>query len=166
MWKKFFPIRLAHGFLCGAHVCSFVVDCGNGAVDTMLFRVKYLLGIMATLFGLLYMLFGVVGLSGAENVPIADRLTPFLLGGIHLVLALVLFWTSMRERRSEYRRLHRLLRLILHHQSSLSAREFAELAGISLSEAHDFLLLASRRRSVVPVSSSKSLRVWSRASMN
>lgn len=132
----------------------------------MLYRIKYLLGIMATLFGLLYLLFGVVGLSG-DSVAIADVWMPFVLASIHLGLATLLFWTSHRERRSEHSRLERLLRLALRQIPSLSAEEFAELAGIAPAEAEEFLLRASRRRRVVAVVGKRNhLRVWARHSLN
>ncbi len=132
----------------------------------MLFRTKYLLGIMATLFGLLYILFGIVGMNN-QTATVADRWMPFALGTIHLVLGGLLFWTSSRERHTEHMRLIRLLRLALRESPSLSAGEFAELAGISSAEAQEFLLWASRRqRSVVAVGSGRTLRVWSTHSLN
>jgi hypothetical protein len=132
----------------------------------MLFRTKYLLGIMATLFGLLYLLFGIVGLSNESASPL-DRWMPFMLGTIHIVLGGLLFWTSNRERQIEQLRLVRLLRMALRESPSLSAREFAHLAGISPAEAHEFLLWASRRRrAVIAVGSGSTLRVWSLHSLN
>lgn len=132
----------------------------------MLFRIKYLLGIMATLFGLLYLLVGIVGSSG-DSATVADRWMPFILASVHLTLAMLLFWTSSRERRIEHKRLERLLRIALHTHPSLSMRDFAELAGISPAEAHEFLLWASRRRRVVVAAGRRQqLRVWSRHSLN
>lgn len=62
----------------------------------MVYRIKYLLGIMAALFGLLYLLIGIVGWS--ESATVADRWMPFALGSLHIGLATLLFWTSSRER--------------------------------------------------------------------
>ncbi|MCX7929796.1 MAG: hypothetical protein N2663_03640 [Chlorobi bacterium] len=121
---------------------------------------------MATLFGLLYLLFGIVGFS-RNSATRADQWMPFILASIHLCLAAVLFWTSSRERRIEHGRLERLLRMALQTHPSLSAREFAELAGISYSEAQEFLLWISRSRQLVTVANNGStLWVWSRHSLN
>ncbi|GIV54845.1 MAG: hypothetical protein KatS3mg039_1363 [Candidatus Kapaibacterium sp.] len=132
----------------------------------MLFRTKYLLGIMATVFGLLYLLFGIVGL-GSQVATRADQWMPFVLGIVHVALGGLLFWTSSRERHAEQARLVRLLRMVLRECPSLSAREFADLAGISPADAQEFLLWASRRqRTVVVVGSGSSLRVWPSHSLN
>ncbi|GIV51959.1 MAG: hypothetical protein KatS3mg038_2480 [Candidatus Kapaibacterium sp.] len=131
----------------------------------MVYRIKYLLGIMAALFGLLYVLIGIVGWS--ESATATDRWMPFALGSVHVGLATLLFWTSSRERQLENTRLERLLRLVLREQASVGARQFAELAGISPSEAEEFLRWASRRRSnLVAVGDGRAVRIWARHSLN
>ncbi|GBD04991.1 hypothetical protein HRbin20_00568 [bacterium HR20] len=131
----------------------------------MVYRIKYLLGIMAALFGLLYLLIGIVGWS--ESATATDRWMPFALGSVHVGLATLLFWTSSRERQLENARLERLLRLVLREQASVGARQFAELAGISPSEAEEFLRWASRRRSnLVATGEGNAVRVWARHSLN
>ncbi|MCS7000234.1 MAG: hypothetical protein RML15_08365 [Bacteroidota bacterium] len=132
----------------------------------MLYRINYLLGIMAVLFGLLYLLFGIVGFS-SDAPSVADRWMPFVLASIHVSVAVLLFWTSSRQRRVEQHRLERLLSLALQESSSVGVRDFAELAGISPAEAQEFLLWSSRRRRVVVVvGKGTTLRAWARHSLN
>lgn len=131
----------------------------------MVYRIKYLLGIMAALFGLLYVLIGIVGWS--ESVTNADRWMPFVLGSVHGGLAVLLFWTSIRERHLENTRLERVLRLVLYEQVSINAKQFADLAGISPTEAEEFLRWVSRRRScLVAAGEGGAVRVWARYSLN
>jgi hypothetical protein len=149
----------------GAFACSFVNNA-HVPPSTMAYRIKYLLGIMATLFGLLYMLIGIVGWQ--ERSTVVDRWMPFILASLHIGLATLLFWTSSRERLTEHSRLERLLRLVLRDQVSVSAGQFAELAGISPPEAEEFLRWASRRRHnlVTITEGTTTLRAWARYSLN
>ncbi len=111
-----------------------------------MYRIKYLLGIFSSIFGALYLLFGIVGFEDAMTD--MDRWTAFVLCGVHLVIGLALMFSSLRDKRRHDVQMNELVDSLLLIHPSLSAELFAKEAGMSVPDAHDFLerSLHSRKR--------------------
>ena len=103
-----------------------------------MFRILYIFGIVFLAFGLLYILFGIVGWNAALNTE-KERMIPFYLGGTFVSAALFLFVQSYRLYTKQQSKLHKALKQFLRYHPSLTPEEFSHAASIPLAEAHEFL---------------------------
>jgi len=104
-----------------------------------MFRIKYLLGSMATIFSLVYMLFGVTSwFSGRAEV--SDIVTCFVLAGLHFSAGCLFLIGSARDLRAERRRVDVAIdRLISTHGGRVSVHDLASLAELSVEDARVYL---------------------------
>jgi hypothetical protein len=110
----------------------------------MMYRIKYLLGILVTTFSLVYLLFGIVGWVD-KTVSSADLVTCFALASAHLGAGAWLLLSSLRQFRAERKQLDALMRhLIRVNSGRVIASELADLAEISDDDAREYLERRSR----------------------
>jgi hypothetical protein len=115
----------------------------------MMYRIKYLLGILVALFSLVYVLFGVVGWVDG-TVKATDLLTCFALASAHIGAGSWLLLSSLRQYRSERRRIDALMRQLIRMNSGrVMASELARLAEISDDDAREYLDRRSRSDAAV-----------------
>jgi hypothetical protein len=113
-----------------------------------MYRIKYLLGSMVAVFSLVYLLFGIVGWVDG-NVGFADLLTCFVLASVHLGVGGYLLLSSLREYKTEKRRVDTVVRRLIHDNGGrVLVNDVARLAEISDDDAREYL----SKRSKVDVS--------------
>ncbi len=132
-----------------------------------MYRIKYLLGIGSVIAAALYAGFGALSWTSTA-VSDLDRLMPFLLCAVHSLVGILFLVSSYRSRKAELAHLRSVLRVLLRRQSSFTAEELATEANISLAEAHEYLLKATKNREILSVTRHEHLvmRAFPRHSMN
>jgi uncharacterized protein YfkK (UPF0435 family) len=104
----------------------------------MLFRVKYLFGIMIGSFGLIYLLFAALGMK-INNAP-SDKPFAYAMFGLHSIVAITLFTSSYRDRKKEDSRLDEIFTALNEiNGGRVPHDEFASIAHISLEDAYNYL---------------------------
>lgn len=105
----------------------------------MLYRIKYLLGTLVTLFSIFYLLIGTVGWVD-RTMNSTDLITCFILASVHLGSGGWLLLSSLKQYKSEQRALemymHRLIRV---NGGRVLASDLAREANISQEDAHEYL---------------------------
>ena len=130
-------------------------------------RIKYLLGILSASAALLYGGFGFLSLN-ATSLSTFDRVMPFALCSLHTLVAMVLFSSSYAEHKREEIRMKEVIRKITLRQSSFRAEDLALAAGISLAEAHEYLLKPATQKTLLAVTRHEHIvvRAFPRHSLN
>jgi hypothetical protein len=104
-----------------------------------MFRTKYLLGSMATIFSLVYMLFGVMSWVRGD-ADSRDIIACFVLGSLHLAAGSWLLLRSIGDYREEKRRIEAVIsHLIALRGGRVSVTELADLAELSEDDAREYL---------------------------
>lgn len=104
-----------------------------------MFRIKYLLGSMVTIFSLVYFLFGGVGWYMGD-ASYQDILTCFVLASLHLAGGSWLLLSSLRDYRAERERLETVIRhLISSNGGRVPVQDLARVADINEDDARDYL---------------------------
>ncbi|MES2764915.1 MAG: hypothetical protein V4642_03550 [Bacteroidota bacterium] len=110
-----------------------------------MFRVKYLFGMLIGGLSLVPLMFATLGMKYTDGE--YDRPITFIIFVVHAFAAVVLFISSYRDRVKEHKRLDELFGLLKEiNGGRVPTDEFAEIAGISLEDAHLFLRRKSSNR--------------------
>lgn len=108
-------------------------------MNTSLYRIKYLLGSMVTVFSLVYLLFGIVGWYDG-TVGFSDLMTCFVLASVHIGGGSWLLLSSLREYRREKKRVESVIRhLIVSNSGRVIVADLARYAEISEEDAREYL---------------------------
>lgn len=119
----------------------------------MLYRIKYLLGILVGLFSLVYLLFGIVGWVNGD-VTHADLVTCFLLASVHIGAGTWLLFTSLSQYRIERRQLDTATQYLIRQQNGrIAPADLARLVEISEEDANEYLEQRSKYDVAVKMSS-------------
>lgn len=104
-----------------------------------MFRIKYLLGSMMTIFSLVYMLFGIMSwLRGDAEA--RDVMTCFVLASIHCIAGSWLLVSSLRDYREERRRIEAAVQHIMALRGGrVTVAELADVAELSQDDAREYL---------------------------
>jgi len=104
-----------------------------------MFRIKYLLGALISVFSLVYLLFGIAGWVQGSAMYM-DILTCFLLGSAHVIIGGWLLLSSRKDFRIENRRVDAILhRMILANAGRVIVTDLARHAEIPEYDAREFL---------------------------
>lgn len=110
-----------------------------------MYRIKYLLGILATIFSLVFVLFGTVGWVTGD-VERSDTVVCFLLASVLLAGGTWLLVSSLRDYRTERSRLESVVRhLIATRGGRVTVGDVAHLADITEDDAREYLEQRSRQ---------------------
>lgn len=132
----------------------------------MMFRIKYLLGIIAGVFGLLYSFVALIGWN--DVLTMTDRYMALLLAVVHSIASLVLFSLSYREHKREVLQMQKVIASLMEKHSSFTIKELADAAHLSEGEMQDYLQSASHTKNMVVVKSpdKRNIRVYAAHTLN
>lgn len=105
----------------------------------MLFRIKYILGIMLGVFSLVYLVAGVVGWQQG-SATFAEMVMCFVLASVHVTFAGWLLLSSIHAFRLERTRLETVIRVLMErHGGRVTVCDVAELGEVSEEDAREYL---------------------------
>lgn len=129
-------------------------------MNTSLYRIKYLLGSMVTVFSLVYLLFGIVGWYDGM-VGFTDLLTCFVLASVHLGGGTWLLLGSLRDYRREKKRVESVIgHLIASHAGRVIVADLARYAEISEEDAREYLEVRAKHDVAVVMQSTSGIDVF------
>ncbi|MBC8124162.1 MAG: hypothetical protein H7X70_00380 [Candidatus Kapabacteria bacterium] len=104
-----------------------------------MYRIKYLLGLLITVFSVVYFALGIVGWQNGE-ARFLDILTSFVIGSLHASIGGWLLLSSLRDYRSETKRVDAIMRhLIRTNAGRVVVTDLARYAEIPEEDARAYL---------------------------
>ncbi|MCX6139958.1 MAG: hypothetical protein NTX15_03880 [Candidatus Kapabacteria bacterium] len=104
-----------------------------------MYRIKYLLGSLITVFSLVYLLFGIVGWYNG-GTQFSDILTCFIVGSLHIMGGGWLLVSSLKDYRKETTRVDAIVRhLIRTNAGRVVVTDLARYAEITEEDAREYL---------------------------
>lgn len=109
-----------------------------------MYRIKYLLGTLLSVFSLVYLLFGIVGWYNG-GVQFSEILTCLVVGSLHIMVGGWLLLSSHKNYRSEAKRVDAIVRhLIKTNAGHVVVTDLARYAEIPEEDAREYLVKKSK----------------------
>lgn len=131
-----------------------------------MFRVKYLYGLLAFIFGMLCHFLAYFALHNTLRPN--DIIIVNLIGAILESAGTILFIGSYRDYKTEKQYIHKTVQDILSNHSSITAEQLADMARIPLGDAREYLQYQAPKENMVVVQTKdgRKVRAFSPHSLN